>query len=81
MNSSGELFVRLQEGNFVFVFWVVKQRKNKHKKKHFSVHKQIVTILHTLFYFLHDITDPYIAMKSTILKHQPRVSLARITSW
>ena len=40
-------------------------------------HKQFVTRVHTLFYFLHDITNPSMTLNTRIFKHHPRVSLAR----
>ena len=42
-------------------------------------HKQFVTRVHTLFYFLHDITNPEMTLKTTIFAQHPRVSLARFT--
>ena len=41
--------------------------------------KQFVTRVHTLFYFLHDTTNPWITIKTTIFTHRPRVSLARLS--
>ena len=42
--------------------------------------KQLVTRVHTLFYFLHDITNPWMTIKTTSFTHRPRVSLARFSS-
>ena len=42
-------------------------------------HKQFVTRVHTLFYFLHDITNPSMTLKTRIFTHHPRVSLVRFT--
>ena len=46
-------------------------------------HKQFVTRVHTLFYFLHDITNPKMTPKTRIFACHPHVSLARFTfcSW
>ena len=41
--------------------------------------KQFVTSVHKLFYFLHDITNPQITIKTTIFTHRSRVSLARFS--
>ena len=38
--------------------------------------KQFVMKVHTLFYFLHVITNPRMTIKMTIFTHRPRVSLA-----
>ena len=43
------------------------------------VHKQFVTRVYTLFYFLHDITNPWMTLKTRIFTHHSRVSLARFT--
>ena len=40
-------------------------------------HNQFVTRVHTVFYFLHDITNPSMTMKTTIFTHHSCVSLAR----
>ena len=42
--------------------------------------KQFVTRVHTLFYFLHDITNPQMTITTTIFTHRPRVSLAQFSS-
>ena len=42
-------------------------------------HKQFVTRVHTLFYFLHDITNPKMTLKTRIFSHHPRASLARFS--
>ena len=44
-----------------------------------SVHKQFVTIAHTLFFSLHDITNPQMPINTTIFTHRLRVSLVRFT--
>ena len=41
-------------------------------------HKQFVTRVHTLFYFLHDLTYPKMTLKTRISTHHPRVLLARL---
>ena len=40
---------------------------------------QFVTRVHALFYFLHDITNPKMTLKTRIFTHHPRVSHARFT--
>ena len=40
-------------------------------------HTQFATRVHALFHFLHDITNPWITIKTTISAHRLRVSLAR----
>ena len=42
-------------------------------------HKQFVTRVHTLFYFLHDIMNPFMTIKPTIFTHRPCVSLAQFS--
>ena len=37
-------------------------------------HKQFATRVHTLFYFLHDITNPKMTIKTRIFTHHTRVS-------
>ena len=41
------------------------------------VHKHSVERVHTLFYFLHDIMNPYMTIKMMIFTHWPHVSLVR----
>ena len=41
--------------------------------------KQFSTRVHILFYFLHDITNPWMTIKMTIFAHCPRVSLAQFS--
>ena len=43
------------------------------------VHKQFVTRVHTLLYFLHDITNPYMMIKMMIFTQRPCVSLPWFT--
>ena len=38
-----------------------------------------ITRVYTLCYFLHDTTNPYMTIKTTIFTHRPRVSLARFS--
>ena len=54
---------------------------NNHKITLEWAHKQFVTRVLTLFYFLHDITNPQmpIYIKTTIFTHRLCVSLARFT--
>ena len=50
------------------------------KKKHSTERRnKFLTRVHTLFYFLHDITNPKLTIKTTIFTHHPRVSLARFS--
>ena len=42
-------------------------------------HKQFITSVHALYYFLHDITNPKMTLKVRIFTHHPHVSLARFT--
>ena len=42
-------------------------------------HKEFGTRVHTLCHFLHDITNPYMTLKTRIFTHHSRVSLARFT--
>ena len=41
----------------------------------------LVTRVHTLFYFLHDRTNPKMTIKTMIFTHHPGVSLARFSFW
>ena len=41
--------------------------------------KQLVTRVHTLFYFLHDIKNPYVMIKTTICTQLPCVILAQFS--
>ena len=41
--------------------------------------KQFVTRVHTLYYFLYDIKNQSMAIKTTIFTHRPRISFARFT--
>ena len=43
------------------------------------VQKQFVTRVHTLFYFLHDITNLQMTIKTMVFTHRPLVSLALFT--
>ena len=64
----------------VFISWVVKQRwKINIKKTPEWVQKQFDTRVHTLFYFFHDITNPYMMIKMTIFTHHPHVSVAQFS--
>ena len=40
-------------------------------------HKQFVTRVRTVFYFSHDITNPWMAIKTTIFTYRQRVSLVQ----
>ena len=57
-------------------------RNSGNKHQHITLEwaqKQFITRGHTLFYFLHDITNPKMTMKTMIFTHRPRVLLARFT--
>ena len=57
--SRGELFMRSREGYFgVYFPSCVATREINTKITLEWAHKQFVTRVHTLFYFLHDITSP-----------------------
>ena len=66
------------------LFWCLFPEKrsnegNKHQITLEWAHKQFVTRVHTLFYFLHDITNPKMTLKTRIFTNHPRVLLARFT--
>ena len=64
MYSRGELFMRSREGYFGVYFPSCAATKEINTKITLEwAHKQFVTRVHTLFYFLHDITNPWMALK------------------
>ena len=64
MYSRGELFMRSREGHFgVYFSSCVATRETNTKITLEWAHKQFATRVHTLFYFLHDITNPQVALK------------------
>ena len=59
MYSSGELFMRSREGYFGVYFPSCEATRETNTKMTLEwAHEQFVTRVHTLFYFLHDITNP-----------------------
>ena len=51
---------------------------NKHQKTTLErTHIQFATRVHKIFHFLHDITNPWITIKTTIFTHLPIVLLTR----
>ena len=59
MYSSGELFMRSREGYFGVYFPSCEATRETNTKITLEwAHEQFVTRVHTLFYFLHDITNP-----------------------
>ena len=70
MYSSGELFMRSWDGYFCVLPELLPREINT-KITFEWAHKQFITKLHTLFYFLHG--------KTMIFTHRPRVSFARLT--
>ena len=83
MYSRGELFMRSREGYFgVYVPSCAATREINTKITLEWAHKQFVTRVHTLFYFLHDMTNPKITLKTRIFTHHARIMPARFTlSW
>ena len=78
MYSSDELFQRSREGYFGIYFPSCEATREVNNKTTLEwAQKQFVTWVHTLFYFLHDVINPSMTMKTTIFSHCPRVSLAR----
>ena len=80
MYSRGELFMCSRECYFgVYFLRCAATREINTKITLEWAHKQFVTRVHTLFYFLHDTTNPWMTLKTRIFTHHPRVSLARFT--
>ena len=80
MYSSDELFQRSQEGHFGIYFPSCEATRGINTKITLEwAQKQFVTRVHTLCYFLHDVTNPWITIKTTIFTHRPRVWLARFS--
>ena len=80
MYSSDESFQRSREGYFGVYFPRCEATRKMNTKIILEwAQKRFVTRVHTLFYFLHDITNPYMTMKTTSFTHRPRVSLARFS--
>ena len=51
---------------------------NKHQNNRWA-HKQFVKSVHILLYFLYDMMNPWITIKTMIFTHRPRVSLSQFT--
>ena len=78
--SSDELFLRSRDGYFGVYFPSCEATREINTKITLEwMHKQFVTWVYTLFHFLHDITNLWMAIKTMIFTHQPRVSLVRFT--
>ena len=77
MYSSDELFQRSRQG-YLGVYFPNCEATREIDSKITLVwaQKHFVTRVHTLFYILHDITNPQMTIKTTIITHRPRVSLA-----
>ena len=81
MYSSDKLFQRSREGYFGVYFPSCEATREINTKTTLEwAQKQFVTRVHTLFYFLHDITNPQITIKMTIFSHRPCVSLVRFSA-
>ena len=80
MYSRGELFMRSREG-YVGVYFpsCTATREINTKITLGWAHKQFVTRVHILSYFLHDITILEMSLKTRIFTHHPRDSFARFT--
>ena len=80
MYSSDEPFQRSREGYFGVYFPSCEATREINTKITLEwVQKRFVTRVYTLFYFLHDITNPQMTIKTTSFTHRPRVSLARFS--
>ena len=78
MYSSYKLFQRSWEGYFGIYFPNCTSTGEINTKIKLEwAQKQFITQVHTLLYFLHDITNPYMMIKMTIFRHRPHVSLAQ----
>ena len=76
MYSSDELFQRSREGYFGVYFPSCEATREINTKiTHEWAQKQFVTRVHTLSYFSHNITNPWMTIKMKIFTHRPRVSL------
>ena len=80
MYSSDELFQRSREGYFGVYFPSCEAKREMNAKITLEwAQKQFVTRVYASFYFLHDIANPEITIKTTIFTHRPRDSLARFS--
>ena len=66
---------------YVFLLFAWSNEGNKYQNNNRVrwAQKKFVTRVHTLSYFLHDVTNPQMTIKMTIFSHHPRVSLARFS--
>ena len=77
MYLSDELFQCSWEGYFGVYFPSCEAKREINTKITLEwAQKQFVTRVHTLFYFLHDTTNPSVTTKMKIFTHCPCVSLA-----
>ena len=82
MYSHEDLFQCLQEGYFGVYFPSCKATREINSKITLEwVQKQLVMRVYTLLYFLHDIMNPKMTIKTMIFTHHPGVSLARFSFW
>ena len=82
MYSSGKLFMRSRESYFGVYFSSCAATREINTKVTLEwARKQFVTRVHTLFYFLQDITNLKMTIKTKIFTHRPRGSLAQSTFW
>ena len=80
MYSSDKLFQRSWDGYFGVYFPSCEATREINTQITLEwAQKQFVTRVHTLFYFLHDITNTIMTIKTTILTHCPSVSLTRFS--
>ena len=76
----GELFMRSREGYFGVYFPSCAATREINTKITLEwVHKQFVTRVHTLFYFLHNMTNPWMTLKRGSSHIIPVMCLTRFT--
>ena len=80
MYSRGELFMHSQEGYVGDPFPSCPATREINAKIRLGwAHKQFVKRVYTLSYFLHNIMNPKMTLKTRIFTQHPRVSFARFT--
>ena len=80
MYTSDEPFQRSREGYFGVYFPSCEATRGINTKITLEwAQKRFVTRVHTLFYFLHDKTNPYMTIRTTSFTYRPRVSLTRFS--
>ena len=80
MYLRGKLFMRSRDDYFgVYFPGCAATREINTKMTLEWAQKQFALTVHTLFYFLHDITNPIMTIKTTILTHCPSVSLTQFS--